>query len=64
MARSVVRLLTDDEMHARMAAAATRAAHDRYCDTRIVPVYEAYYQEIMRGASDQPRKHENTKPKP
>ncbi len=47
MARSVVRLLTDEPLHARMAAAATHTAHDRYCDTTIVPMYEAYYEEIL-----------------
>ena len=49
MARSVVTLLTDEAMHARMAAAATRTAHDRYCDTKIVPMYEAHYEKIMNS---------------
>ena len=48
MARSVVTLLTDEPLHARMAAAAVRASHDRYCDTKIVPMYEAYYEKIMK----------------
>ena len=47
MARSVVRLLTDDSTHARVASAAARTAHERYCDSKIVPLYEAYYQEIV-----------------
>ena len=47
MARSVVTLLTDEPLHARMAAAATLTAHDRYCDTTIVPIYESYYEKIM-----------------
>jgi hypothetical protein len=46
MARSVVRLLTDPAWHASLAAAATATAHDRFCDTRIVPEYEAFYEEI------------------
>ena len=47
MARSVVMLLTDEAVHARMASAAEHSAHDRFCDTRIVPMYEAYYEKIM-----------------
>jgi L-malate glycosyltransferase len=47
MARSVVMLLTDDALHARMASAAEHSAHDRFCDTKIVPMYEAYYEKIM-----------------
>jgi len=49
MARSAVRLLTDADLHRRAAAAARRAAQDRYCDSKIVPAYEAYYAEIVAG---------------
>ena len=49
MARSAVRLLTDTDLHHRAAAAARRAAQDRYCDSKIVPAYEAYYAEIVAG---------------
>src|SRR5262245_10833508 len=48
MARSVIMLLTDAAMHARMAAAAVRSSHDRYCETQIVPMYESYYETVMR----------------
>ena len=47
MARSVVALLTDQALHGRMASAAEHSAHDRFCDTKIVPMYEAYYEKIM-----------------
>jgi N-acetyl-alpha-D-glucosaminyl L-malate synthase BshA len=47
MARSVVELLTDEVLHGRMASAAEHSAHDRFCDTKIVPMYEAYYEKIM-----------------
>jgi N-acetyl-alpha-D-glucosaminyl L-malate synthase BshA len=47
MARSAIALLSDDVLHQRMAAAACRTATERFCDTRIVPVYEAYYREIL-----------------
>jgi len=47
MARSAVRLLTDEALHGRAAEAARRAARERYCDSMIVPLYEAYYSEIL-----------------
>jgi glycosyltransferase involved in cell wall biosynthesis len=47
MARSALRLLTDEDLYRRAAAAARRVAHERYCDSKIVPVYEAYYEEIL-----------------
>jgi L-malate glycosyltransferase len=51
MAQSIVRLLTDDALHDRMAAAAARTARDLYCDGKIVPEYEAYYKEVMAKPS-------------
>jgi N-acetyl-alpha-D-glucosaminyl L-malate synthase BshA len=50
MAQAVVTLLTDEAAHARMAAAAARVAHDRYCDSKIVPMYESYYRKIVSGS--------------
>ena len=47
MARSIVGLFSDAALHARMASAATAVAHGRYCQTRIVPLYESYYDEVM-----------------
>jgi N-acetyl-alpha-D-glucosaminyl L-malate synthase BshA len=47
MAASALRLLTDGELHRRAAAAARETARRRYCDTKIVPIYEAYYQEVL-----------------
>ena len=45
--RPVIRLLTDEPLHQRMARAARHAAETRFADTRIVPMYEAYYDEIL-----------------
>ncbi|MEQ1871161.1 MAG: N-acetyl-alpha-D-glucosaminyl L-malate synthase BshA [Vicinamibacterales bacterium] len=47
MAASVVRLLTDPDLHARAAAASRRLAETRYADDAIVPIYERYYREIL-----------------
>ncbi len=47
MAASAIRLLTDPVLHARAAKASRRIAETRYADTKIVPVYEAFYREIL-----------------
>jgi N-acetyl-alpha-D-glucosaminyl L-malate synthase BshA len=47
MAQSVVALLTDDVFQRRAARAARAVAQDRYCDSKIVPLYEAFYSEIV-----------------
>ena len=47
MARSALKLVTDDAFHRRAAEAARRVARERYCDSKIVPVYEAFYQEVL-----------------
>ncbi len=50
MARSAIALLSDEELHRRVAMAASRTATERFCDSKIVPVYEAYYREILAGS--------------
>ncbi|MEO8257627.1 MAG: N-acetyl-alpha-D-glucosaminyl L-malate synthase BshA [Acidobacteriota bacterium] len=52
MARSAVRVLTDPQLHRRVAGAARRAVHQRFCDVKIVPIYEAYYREILESGPD------------
>jgi N-acetyl-alpha-D-glucosaminyl L-malate synthase BshA len=47
MAESAIRLLSDAALHRRAAQAGRRTAHERYCDSKIVPIYEAYYREIL-----------------
>ena len=48
MAQAGIRLLTDETLHQRMARArAPRGRRPRFCDTKIVPMYEAYYDEIL-----------------
>ena len=53
MAASTLRLLNDPELHRRAAHQARRVAHEQYCDSLIVPVYEAYYEEILRKSGKQ-----------
>lgn len=50
MADSVVRLLTDEDLHRRAAAAARRTAR-RYADAKVVPLYEAFYSEILAAST-------------
>ncbi len=48
MAASGVALLTDDGLHARIAAAAVQTAQGRFCADRIVPRYERYYADVCQ----------------
>ena len=43
-------LLTDEEMHAEMAAAARRRAVETFDIERVVPRYEEYYEQVYEAA--------------
>ena len=45
-----VDLLSDSALHARMSAAARISAETRFSTDRIIPLYEAYYEEVLRAA--------------
>jgi len=47
MAASAVRILSDDDLHARMATDAERLAIDRFSASLIVPRYEAFYRRVL-----------------
>jgi N-acetyl-alpha-D-glucosaminyl L-malate synthase BshA len=47
MAASVTRLVNDDALRRRVAVAARQSATSRFCDWRIIPDYESYYEEIL-----------------
>jgi L-malate glycosyltransferase len=47
MSSAAVRLLTDDQLHRQMTVAARRRAVESFADTTIIPMYEAYYDEIL-----------------
>jgi N-acetyl-alpha-D-glucosaminyl L-malate synthase BshA len=47
MAASALALLGDRQQWLTISDAASRLAHARYCDTTIVPLYEAYYRELL-----------------
>jgi N-acetyl-alpha-D-glucosaminyl L-malate synthase BshA len=48
MADSAIAVLTDASLHRRITGAARRVVCERFCSGRIVPMYEAYYDEIVR----------------
>jgi N-acetyl-alpha-D-glucosaminyl L-malate synthase BshA len=50
MASAAVELLQDDARLAAMADAGRRTAQDRYCASRIIPVYEQYYERVLARA--------------
>jgi L-malate glycosyltransferase len=50
MAHSTLRLVTDASLHVRMAEAARRSARERFCDDKIVPIYESLYEEALQLA--------------
>jgi N-acetyl-alpha-D-glucosaminyl L-malate synthase BshA len=47
MADSGIALLTDAQLHARCAKASRHRAEEFFCAKRVVPQYEAYYQEVI-----------------
>ena len=47
-AARLTELLTNPELHARMAEAARNTAQTRFCSDLVIPQYEAYYQRICR----------------
>ena len=50
MADRGVRLLTDRDHHARIAAAASALVREHYCTDRVVPLYEAAYRRVLQAA--------------
>ena len=53
MARSAVALLTDPVLHRRVAAAALEKVSSKFCEEKIVPLYEAFYEEVLAGRTGQ-----------
>jgi N-acetyl-alpha-D-glucosaminyl L-malate synthase BshA len=49
-AARTVRLLTDEDLHYRMRKAGRWNASERFCTDRIIPQYEKYYEDVVRGA--------------
>lgn len=45
-AARVLELLTDEELHSRISAAARYTALSRFCTSLVIPMYEQYYREV------------------
>src|SRR5689334_4044733 len=43
-------LLSNSDLHTRMSGAARSSAEARFSTDRIIPIYEAYYEEVLRAA--------------
>ena len=50
MAAAAIELLADEARLAAMADAGRRAAQDRFCASRIIPIYEGYYERVLARA--------------
>jgi L-malate glycosyltransferase len=48
MSQAAIALLTDEPARQRMAEAARKTAQDRFCASRIIPLYEEYYERVIR----------------
>jgi hypothetical protein len=42
-------LLTDAQLHRNVAAAGLMRVHSEFCEEKIVPLYEAFYEEVLAG---------------
>jgi glycosyltransferase involved in cell wall biosynthesis len=46
-AARVTSLLTDDNLHYRMAKAGRWNAGEKFCHEKIIPQYEQYYRDVL-----------------
>jgi N-acetyl-alpha-D-glucosaminyl L-malate synthase BshA len=54
MARSAVTLLTNPELGQRVGEAARQTVKAKFCGEKIVPKYEAYYEETLARSHHRP----------
>jgi N-acetyl-alpha-D-glucosaminyl L-malate synthase BshA len=52
MANAAIALLGDDARLHAMATAARKTASDRFCSSRIIPLYEAYYERVLARSTE------------
>jgi N-acetyl-alpha-D-glucosaminyl L-malate synthase BshA len=55
MAAGAISILSDAAMLDRLSDAARRTAQDHFCASRIIPLYERYYERILAESSTYPR---------
>jgi len=49
LAARTVALLSDDALHERMSKAGRWTAAERFCSDKIIPRYEQYYEDVVKG---------------
>jgi N-acetyl-alpha-D-glucosaminyl L-malate synthase BshA len=54
MAAAAIALLNDPARLGAMAATARRTAQDHFCASRIIPLYEAYYERVLQRSHPKP----------
>ncbi len=54
MSSAAISLLRDQPRLAKMAEAARKTAQDHFCASRIIPLYEAYYDRVVARAASTP----------
>jgi N-acetyl-alpha-D-glucosaminyl L-malate synthase BshA len=52
MANAAIALLCDEPRLAAMSASARKTASDHFCSTRIIPLYEQYYERVLTRSQD------------
>ena len=55
MAAGAISILSDPALLERMSCAARRTAQDHFCASRIIPLYERYYERILAESTAAPR---------
>ena len=56
MAAGAISILSDPALLERLSTAARRTAQDHFCASRIIPLYEKYYERILaQGPAQDPR---------
>ena len=53
MAEGALGLLREDDRLQAMAAAARKTAQDHFCSSRVIPLYEEYYERVLQQPSMQ-----------
>jgi N-acetyl-alpha-D-glucosaminyl L-malate synthase BshA len=51
MAKAAVEILSSTEKHAALAAAARQTAQQKFCASKIIPLYEKYYERVLERAA-------------
>jgi len=49
MATGAIEILSNASRQQAMAIAARKTAQDKFCTSRIIPMYERYYEQILGG---------------